>query len=141
MQWQTSGEACETRFKPEAQSSGGCCLIRWLALKAPTIWTTIGHGGGGKVRGAQLKAMGVMPGWPDILVIHPAAVDSSGVCWAAPTVVGIELKSKKGKLSAEQRKVFSMFAQAGCACDLARSLNDVATILINRGVPLKARPT
>ncbi len=129
------------RANPEAQLHKAVAAYLRLALKPPTIWTTIGHGGGGKVRGAQLKAMGVQPGWPDILVIHPEAVDSSGVSWTAPIVVGIELKSKAGTLSAAQRKVFSTFPQAGCACDLARSLDDVFNILTNRRITVYARPS
>lgn len=71
-----------------------------VVLQPPVIWTTLGHGGGGKVRGAQLKAMGLKPGWPDILIIAPG-----------PNVLGIELKrpGKGARQSPEQAEVQEAF--------------------------------
>lgn len=39
-------------------------LARALPLRCP--WTTVPLGGGGKIRGAHLKAAGTRKGWPDI---------------------------------------------------------------------------
>lgn len=110
----------------EAQLHKAVAHFLRLALKPPTIWTTIGHGGGGRVRGAQLKAMGMQKGWPDILVID------DGVA------IGIELKAKKGAQSDEQKSIEVSFIKAGMAYWLCRSVEDVEDALRRECVPLHA---
>ena len=87
-------------------------------LVAPIVWTTIGHGGGGRIRGAQLKAMGVKPGWPDILIMAPG-----------PNVLGIELKKKGGYQTPEQKMVETAFHGCKAWYVLARSVEEVAKAL------------
>lgn len=101
-----------------------------VALKPPTIWTTIGHGGGGRVRGAQLKAMGVQPGWPDIIVIGQAGSNRF--------TVGLELKAPKGVQSAEQKAVQRSFPGAGALYYVCRSVEDVEQALFRAGFDLCA---
>ena len=119
------------RAQPEAQLHKAVAAYLRLALKPPTIWTTIGHGGGGKVRGAQLKAMGVMPGWPDIVIVHPD--------FAQCVLIGIELKSAKGKLSDEQIAIRTHFRHANAHYECCKSLNDVVVVLLRYGIHLHAR--
>lgn len=102
-----------------------------VALKPPTIWTTIGHGGGGRVRGAQLKAMGVQPGWPDILIIGKRGSES--------LTIGIELKRNKGRQSTAQKLVQQQFADAGAWLSVCRSAADVEKVIDAWGIPLHAR--
>ena len=101
-------------------------LLRHV-LKPPVIWTTIGHGGGGKIRGAHLKAMGVQKGWPDILIMWP---DEEG-----PQVLGIELKVKDGRMTPEQRQMFMDFTSALCTYVVCRSVDDVQRSLVGFEVP------
>ncbi len=96
-----------------------------LVLKPPTIWTTIGHGGGGRVRGAQLKAKGVKAGWPDILVMKPDGPRGS----FGTVVVGIELKAQHGRLSDQQRDMLSKFWGVGAFYAICREIDDVKAIL------------
>ena len=105
-----------------------------VALKPPTIWTTIGHGGGGKVRGARLKAMGVAKGWPDLLVM--SLVGGNGGPRFA--VVGLELKAKGGRQSAEQLEVERAFFRCGAHYILCRSVEEVESALRWCKVPLHA---
>lgn len=114
--------------RPEQQLQIAVAAYLRVALKPPTIWTAIGHGGGGKVRGAILKAMGVQAGWPDILVISPDRI-----------IVAIELKSKRGKQSPEQHA--TAIALRLCRADyfLCKSINDVELALTCCNVPLHAR--
>lgn len=98
-----------------------------VALKPPTIWTAIGHGGGGKVRGAILKAMGVQPGWPDILVISPSIV------------IGLEMKAKGGRPSPYQDAVAHSFHQIAALYFICKSVGDVQFALERSGIPLHAR--
>lgn len=103
------------------------------ALKPPTIWTAFPAGGGGRIRGAFLKAMGLKAGWPDILVIDPAATS-----YHRSLVVGIELKAEKGRMSNSQEAVRASFVAAGAHWYLARSLDEVEGFLRGVGIPLHA---
>lgn len=101
-----------------------------LALKPPTIWTAIGHGGGGKVRGAILKAMGVQAGWPDILIVWP----ENGYC----KMLGIELKAGKGRPSPAQVNLSDAFYQANGIYEVCRSLDEVDHQLYMNRIPRHA---
>jgi hypothetical protein len=89
-----------------------------VVIKPPWFWTTIGHGGGGVVRGAKLKAMGVKRGWPDILIIGPG-----------PNVLGIELKTEHGRMSPEQREMELAFVGCQSWYVLCRSVAEVQRVI------------
>lgn len=118
----------------EAQLHRSVAAFLRQALKPPTTWTTMPAGGGGRIRGAQLKAMGLQPGWPDLVVIHrlPARAHVGSI------VAGIELKTKKGSQSVEQESVQKEFENAGCLYYVARSLEEVEGFLRGAGIPLHA---
>ena len=98
-----------------------------LALPPGTFWTHFPAGGGGKARGAKLKAMGLVPGVPDILIIHDGRA-----CW-------IELKTKGGRVSADQIATGRQLELAGSQTYLARTLGEVADALDAFGIETKAR--
>ena len=104
-----------------------------LALRSPTIWTAFPAGGGGRVRGAFLKAMGLQAGWPDILVIDVLRFDTR--------VFGIELKSAKGRSSPAQEATWKAFVGVGAFYDICRSVDEVETFLRDLQVPLYASVT
>ncbi len=85
-----------------------------VVIKPPMIWTTIPAGGGGLIRGAKLKAMGLKKGWPDILIIAPG-----------PVVLGIELKRTDGRQSDEQRAIEWGFAACNAWYTVCRSVGEV----------------
>ena len=119
--------------KPEALLHRA--VASWLrhAVRPPTFWTTFPAGGGGRVRGAQLKAAGLVAGFPDLILLHPVAKAGSECgCW----LIGIELKAPKGRQSPEQKAVEHAFEQAGGFYHIARSVEDVEEILRGAGVPL-----
>lgn len=99
-------------------------------LRPPTIWTTIGHGGGGKVRGAQLKAKGMQPGWPDILVMYPGEQNT--------IVLGIELKAGS-RVSKEQVAMREKLWKAGGAYWICRSQEQVLEALVACRIPTHGR--
>lgn len=109
-------------FLSEAQLHKAVAQYLAIALPKHAVWTTIGHGGGGKIRGAQLKAMGLAPGFPDILIL------SNGKAYC------IELKSKKGKLSEQQTALHERLMIAGCFVDTCRSVDEVETQLFLWGL-------
>jgi hypothetical protein len=102
------------------------------AVRAPTTWTTFPAGGGGLERGRMLARLGLRPGWPDLQVLHPRA--GGGVI-----LVGLELKTDRGRQSAVQRAVEADFSAAGAVYALCRSLDDVEGALTGAGVPVFAQ--
>src|SRR5262245_51498393 len=94
-----------------------------LVLRPPTIWTTFPAGGGGLERGKMLARLGLRPGWPDILVMHPGLVHGDVV------VLGLELKTEVGRQSMTQRQVQADFERVGAGYVLCRSLDDVKAAL------------
>ena len=98
----------------------------WLraVLLFPAWFTTFPAGGGGRVRGAKLKAMGLQPGMPDILV------------FAQCDVIGIELKVESVQ-SLAQQEVEMIFGICGFGYFVCRSIDDVEAALRLRGVRLR----
>lgn len=107
-----------------------------LALRPPTTWTTFPAGGGGLERGRQLARLGLRPGWPDILVLHPSPTEIEGC--RRVILIGLELKTEIGWQSIVQRGVEADFAAAGATYALCRSIDHVADALVRAGVPLHA---
>lgn len=105
-----------------------------LALRPPTLWTTFPAGGGGLERGRMLARLGLRPGIPDILVMHPAPAAIEGV--RSVILVGLELKTEAGRQSVVQRSVEADFGDAGARYALCRSIEDVQTALSAAGVPM-----
>lgn len=109
-----------------------------LALRPPTLWTTFPAGGGGLERGRLLSRLGLRPGIPDILVLHPAPTPVDGR--RSVILVGLELKTEVGRQSVVQRTVECDFGAAGASYVLCRSLTDVHVALMSAGIPTFATP-
>jgi hypothetical protein len=107
-------------------------VARYLSVALPDDcwWTTFPAGGGGKVRGAQLKAMGLKAGVPDILIMK-ARHDCTAVAW-------IELKTAKGRASVEQQLCHAALGKMFCDVAICRSLEDVEETLIGWGIVPRA---
>ena len=78
---------------------------------------------GGKrdaLAGAQMKALGVKPGWPDLILPH-----SNG---QHPGLV-IEMKSATGSTSKEQKDWLAHFEDQNWQVRVARSAQEARTIL------------
>ncbi len=92
---------------------------------APAFWTTFPSGSGGKARGGQLKAKGLKPGVPDILIVNEGRA------------YFVELKAAKGRLSSDQKERIRAIILAGGQVNLARSLGDVRAALVHFGIPCR----
>jgi hypothetical protein len=108
-----------------------------VALREPMFWVTFPSGGGGKKRGAILKSMGLVAGVPDILIFGPGPTVNNGATFSR--VIGLELKTQKGRQSDSQKEVARKFQEFGGLYLLARNLDDVEIMLRAAGVPLHAR--
>ncbi len=106
-----------------------------VALVPPAWFTTFPAGGGGKARGGQLKAMGLMPGMPDLLVFWPGAFASQRFT----CMLGIELKAARGTTSPAQRAMSGTFQQVHSAIAFCKSIDHVASALAFWSVPHRAR--
>jgi hypothetical protein len=83
-------------------------------IRPPAFWSTIPAGGGGLIRGANLKRKGLKPGLPDLMIFAPGG-----------KVLGIELKAKGGVQSAEQKAMAQRFADCGLWYVLCKSVEEV----------------
>ena len=105
-----------------------------VALPPDCWWSTFPAGGGGKARGGQLKAMGLKPGVPDILILHPT-LSGTDVLW-------IELKAKRGSQAPEQKAFAARMDQLpGVDVVVCRTLRDIEEALRNTGIEARARVT
>jgi len=96
-------------------------------LPADAFWTTFPAGSGGKARGGQLKAAGLRPGVPDLILLYRGRF------------LGIELKSAKGRVSDAQQACRALILAAGGAWAECRSLDDIELALTEFRVPLRGR--
>jgi len=117
------------RAAPEASLHRQVAAFLARALPRDAWWTTFPAGGGGRVRGAQLRRAGLKAGVPDILIVHRG------------TAHWIELKAKKGRISDVQIATNAALVAAGCRVHVARSVDDVALSLQQWGIPLTGRLT
>lgn len=100
-----------------------------LALYLGTVWTTIGHGGGGKIRGAKLKRAGLRVGVADIyLSWWDEEYHRSQTMW-------LELKSSTGRATREQEQFAREVEANGHHYYVCRSIEDVKAALENHRVP------
>jgi hypothetical protein len=84
---------------------------------------------GGKrdvIEAKNLQRQGVKPGIPDIIIM-----------WSG-RAFGLELKSKDGRVSDNQRTAFDKLRGAGMRIEVARSFPEAMDLIRQMGVPMKA---
>lgn len=96
-----------------------------LVLPAGYFWTTFPAGGGGLLRGKLLKAKGLKPGLPDLVVFKNLNGWVQGQVRAA---LWIELKARSG-LSQKQRDCHEALRALGHEVVVAKSLSHVHVAL------------
>lgn len=110
------------RRNPEQQLQIAVAHYLTLVLPSDCFWTAIGHGGGGKIRGAILKMMGVKPGVPDLMLV-----------WRGQAIF-IELKTPVGRLSPAQIATHDKLGKSGATVDTCRSIDQVRELLTALGI-------
>lgn len=110
-----------------------CAVADYLRAVLPpdVLWSTIGHGGGGKIRGAKLKRAGLRPGIADLII------GWRDLCRAY--VLWIELKTKRGRQSPEQWSFEHLAASVGQMYHIAHSVQEVESLLQSYGVPTRGK--
>ena len=98
------------------------------ALPKDAVFFAVPNGGDrNPIVASKLKAEGVKPGVPDLLIL-----------WRGQTF-GLEVKTLKGRVSVAQELFHEKARRAGMFVEVVRSLSDVSRYLEARGVPLGAR--
>lgn len=101
-------------------------MARWLDIKCPGEWCHIPNGGSRHLLEAvKLKAMGVKPGFPDIMIFRPITQQGEFSCCG----FFVELKVGKNKCSDNQLAVQKMLREAGWQGTVAYTFED-ATMAI-----------
>lgn len=111
-----------------------------LALPSHAIATTFPAGGGGKIRGANLKRMGLKAGWPDIqILVRASAFDSMR---PASRFIGFEAKREiDGRVEAHQTAMHQRIGLAGGIVYVVRTLDEIYHHLtVDEGMRLRCKP-
>jgi hypothetical protein len=87
-------------------------------LLPEVLITCFPSGGGGRIRGAKLKKMGLSSGWPDLQLIHKAKY------------YGLEVKTPVGRLSPAQSKLIDKLKTQGAKVSVVRSEKDAIEQII-----------
>ena len=129
-------------------------LVSALRLMLPEPWLVIhvpNGGGRSKAEASIFKAMGVLAGFPDLLVIGPRWRRDPDVFEHGCDCIAIELKAPpkmrksgepskaKANLSDAQRDVIGALGQCGIPTLIVHSLPEAIDALKALGVPLKGR--
>ena len=114
-------------MKPEERLQRAVASYLTVALPGDAVWSAIGHGGGGRLRGAMLNGMGVKSGCPDLFI-----------AWHR-RMLWLELKSETGKVSKTQAWFHAQLRVAGHQVMICRSIRDVQSALEICDIPVIAR--
>lgn len=117
-----------TRKNPERDFQKQLVQHLRIALPPNVFMTAFPAGGGGKIRGAQLKAAGLVPGVPDLLFVYQGRA-----YW-------MELKAAKGVVSPAQRDCWTLLSRAGCnAYMVIRTLTEAFKALDGWNIPTRIK--
>lgn len=135
-------------MRPEEEFHIAVAAYLRHALPPDIPWTTIAHGAylgdgmktfktGKKIpirvlRAQKFKRLGVENGWPDILIFKPAPP-------FLIRVIGLELKSKWGVLSDDQKRVHAQIRVAGGMVYVPRTLDEIEGHLRAEGILLRVK--
>lgn len=129
-------------------------LVQHLRTRLPKPWLCfhIPNGGGrSKAEAGVLKAMGVLAGMPDLIVVGPRRRLHPDIFAHGADVIALELKAppkplKRGgvskakpRTSEAQDDVIAALALCGVPTLIVRDLDEALRALADLGVPLKGR--
>lgn len=123
------------KHMPEQQLQIDTVKFLNLALdpSASFFWATPNETGVSGRKGAMLgairKAMGVKPGFPDLMIAHEVVINP----------IGCELKVGRNTQTAPQKGVEAIFIRLGWPYYVCRSVQDVYEALLAEGVPMRVK--
>jgi len=100
------------------------CCVRWFTLqyKNRVIWHTPNGGKRNAREAGRLKAMGVLPGVPDLFIAEPNKY-SHGLF--------VELKIKPNKTTDKQKRVIAQLQTRGFTVEICYTLQDFIKVVQN----------
>jgi len=110
-------------------------IIEWLRVVLPDALVHhspnegVRGGKAGMIDGARKKAMGQMPGWPDIEVM----------LWSNIGPVFFEVKTVRGVVSKEQGAVLTRLRDLGYRVAVVHSIDDVRAELCEWGIATREK--
>lgn len=112
-----------------------------MALPSHAAMTAFPAGGGGVIRGAMLKKMGLTPGWPDIQILLRASSFDSQRSFSR--FIGLECKRPGGgSVSAEQLSAHKRITMAGGVVYVVRNIQEIYDHLTrDEGLMLRVKPS
>lgn len=111
-------------------------VIQYLRVTlSPSVlfWHTPNGGKRNAREAGRLKAMGVLPGVPDIILTWNS--------FGRPFIMGIELKSKDGRHTDNQKDIAQKLNAMGWYVVTARSIDEVQTYLTAAVAPMRGQVT
>ena len=102
-------------------------VVQYFAIALPKdceFWHTPNAGKMSPSYGRRLKLMGVKAGMPDLFLLYDGQL------------LGIELKTKGGRIEVSQKAMHARLSDLGCPVAVCRSIEDVEAFLAPR-MPLK----
>jgi hypothetical protein len=121
----------------EAQVQKAVVAHLQLRCRPDVVWWHTPNGGYRfKITAALLKALGVIPGVPDLIFICPQLVSVVSIAevQTMSRVLGLELKTRKGKLTSHQNAFAARMRRAGAAYETANNIDDAIAILEQYGI-------
>ena len=130
----------KSRQSPEQEFHMSVASFLDYALPAHATWTTFPSGGGGRLRGAILKAMGLKPGWPDVqILVRATGYDTAR---SMSRFIGFELKAPDGRARWSQTERHKFIRDAGGEVYVVHTLEDIYDVLVNKEhMRLKIKPS
>lgn len=122
-----------THLKEHELQASVAEFLDWLLIP-PAFYTAFPAGWGWlpPSTAARLKKCGLKPGMPDLLVFNV-------IQQIYPKIIGIELKVGNNKPSVDQTLMHARLLAVGIPVFTCWSIDEVAHILKQEGVPLRAR--
>ncbi len=110
-------------------------VIRYLRLQYPkVVYMAIPNGGyRSKTEAAIMSGLGVVAGAPDLFIAHTDFyLPNSSIPRLVPkTGLFLELKSAKGRISANQQNMIWKLLKAGYECKIAYSFDEAKNLIDN----------
>jgi hypothetical protein len=106
--------------------------IHYLRTVLPNSWLVMHAANGGlrsKSEAGIFKALGVVPGWPDISIFGEEAKGCAAFFF--------EVKTRKGRLSENQQNCIDKLRDLGFPVAVVHSLEEVEQSLRYWGIPLR----
>ena len=112
-------------------------IVSWFKAALPPEWLVIHHYNNprSRIAGARLKKLGMMAGFPDLMILGPERK-----VYFAEIKCGADYTGPQTTLSREQRKVIANLAMLGHHVAVLRSIEDAEAWAGRVRLPIRVLP-